>query len=80
MKSNIFKTAILLTFAIIAFSFTKQVANFTGIMQKTMGQMEAIKLTGDPDYDFASLIRLHHKGGIEMLNEEIKNGSDSATI
>ena len=35
-----------------------------------------MKMTGDVDRDFASMMRMHHQKGIEMAQAEIKNGKD----
>lgn len=50
-------------------------------MMKDMQQMEkkmsGIKMTGDPDHDFASMMIEHHKGAVNMSKKEVSNGSDS---
>ena len=59
---------------------TVDMSKFIVIMNRTMSQIEAMKVTGDPDYDFASIFVIHHNGSIELLNEEIKKGSDPIAI
>jgi uncharacterized protein (DUF305 family) len=46
------------------------------IMHANMKQMDAIKMTGDPDHDFALMMQTHHQGAIDMANQELKSGSD----
>jgi uncharacterized protein (DUF305 family) len=46
------------------------------IMHANMNQMMAMKMTGDPDHDFAMMMSMHHQGAIDMANQEIKSGSD----
>jgi uncharacterized protein (DUF305 family) len=35
-----------------------------------------MKVTGDQDYDFASMMRHHHQMGLEMAQKELKNGKN----
>lgn len=46
------------------------------IMHANMTQMNAMKMTGDADYDFAMMMSMHHQGAIDMANQELKSGSD----
>lgn len=46
------------------------------IMHANMTQMMAMKMTGDPDHDFAMMMSMHHQGAIDMATQEVKNGSD----
>lgn len=46
------------------------------IMHANMNQMNAMKMTGDADHDFAMMMAMHHQGAIDMANEEVKSGSD----
>lgn len=39
--------------------------------------MSAMKSTGNPDIDFAMMMRIHHQGAITMAETELKNGKDS---
>lgn len=45
-------------------------------MQKMHKQMMSMKMTGDPDYDFAQMMIQHHKGAIDMSKKEISKGKD----
>jgi uncharacterized protein (DUF305 family) len=47
------------------------------IMHNMMKDMSAMTPTGDPDNDFAMMMKMHHQGAINMANEELKNGKDT---
>lgn len=49
-------------------------------MHDHMESMRKIKLTGDPDNDFALLMAEHHKGGIEMAEEQVDEGTDTMLV
>jgi uncharacterized protein (DUF305 family) len=49
------------------------------IMHQMMAKMDTMKMSRDPDNDFAMMMRTHHQGAIDMANLELKSGSD-ATI
>lgn len=44
-------------------------------MQEKMGTMT---MTGDADYDFASMMRMHHQGAVDMAQAELDNGKNPA--
>ncbi len=46
------------------------------VMHQYQMQMQNHSMTGDPDYDFATMMISHHKGGISMANIEIADGTD----
>ena len=50
-------------------------------MMKGMGgccdKMSSMKMTGNADVDFASMMREHHKGALAMAEAELKNGKDA---
>ncbi|RYZ49964.1 MAG: DUF305 domain-containing protein [Sphingobacteriales bacterium] len=48
-----------------------------GLMQGNMDQMKAMPSTGNPDNDFAGLMKIHHMGAIEMAQLELAQGTDS---
>lgn len=48
-------------------------------MQSGMSQMMKMKMTGDPDHDFASMMRMHHQGAVDMADLELKQGKDVST-
>ncbi|WP_085557599.1 CopM family metallochaperone [Azospirillum agricola] len=43
-------------------------------MQQTM---MAQPMTGDPDHDFATMMRAHHQGAIDMARIELEQGKDA---
>lgn len=47
------------------------------IMHQMMSKMDTMKMTKDPDNDFAVMMRMHHQGAIDMANLELKSGSDA---
>ncbi len=47
------------------------------IMHQMMAKMDTLKMTKDPDNDFAIMMRTHHQGAIDMANLELKSGSDA---
>ena len=47
------------------------------IMHNMMSQMQAMKMTNDPEVDFASMMITHHQGAIDMSNLELQQGTDA---
>lgn len=45
-------------------------------MQDMHRKMESMQMTGDPDHDFATMMRSHHQAGVDMANIQLKNGKD----
>lgn len=45
-------------------------------MNSSMEKMKAVKMNGDFDAEFASMMIPHHQGAIDMANIELKSGSD----
>ena len=46
-------------------------------MMKDMGgKMTSMPMSGDPDADFAMMMRIHHQGAIDMANAQLSNGKD----
>ena len=50
-----------------------------GIMDKSMQDMKTMKSSGNPDNDFASMMKMHHMSAIEASQVELSQGTD-ATI
>ncbi|MBC5774687.1 DUF305 domain-containing protein [Pontibacter sp. KCTC 32443] len=48
-------------------------------MHKNMEEMRGMRtnMTGDPDYDFAQMMVMHHQGAVRMADDEIANGTDT---
>lgn len=44
------------------------------MMRENNDKMMAMKPTGDPDVDFATMMRMHHMSGMQMAEHEMKNG------
>ena len=38
------------------------------------GKMTSMPMSGDPDVDFAMMMRIHHQCAIDMANAELSNG------
>lgn len=49
-------------------------------MHSSMKEMKQITLTGDPDYDFASMMVKHLEGGIKLTEEEISKGKSQELV
>jgi uncharacterized protein (DUF305 family) len=45
-------------------------------MMNMMNNMKAMQSSGNPDNDFASMMKIHHLGAIEMAQMELAMGSD----
>ena len=46
------------------------------VMSKGMKEMQSMKMTGDIDRDFATMMKHHHQSGIEMAQVQARNGKD----
>lgn len=49
-------------------------------MDEVMRTMKSISSAGNTDIDFASLMKAHHAGAIEMAEMEVEQGSDTVII
>lgn len=47
-------------------------------MMTSMDKMKAVKMNGDFDAEFASMMIEHHQGAIDMANIEMKSGKDQS--
>jgi uncharacterized protein (DUF305 family) len=47
------------------------------MMQENMDQMKVVQSTGNPDNDFAALMKVHHMGALQMAQVEIAQGTDT---
>ncbi|WP_285546244.1 DUF305 domain-containing protein [Dyadobacter frigoris] len=47
------------------------------VMHDMMAEMETMKMTQDPDIDYAEMMKMHHMGAIEMAELEVKSGTNS---
>lgn len=50
---------------------------YMSMMEKSMQDMMQMKMTNDPDHDFASMMKMHHQSAIEMAQHELQNGQDT---
>jgi len=46
-------------------------------MMGMMKSMESMKTSGDTDRDFATMMKVHHQGAIDMAQMELKSGKDA---
>ena len=44
---------------------------------KMKGNMHDMPMSGDPDKDFAMMMKMHHQKGVEMAQMELKNGKSA---
>jgi uncharacterized protein (DUF305 family) len=47
-----------------------------GMMKDNNDKMSSMKMTGNPDVDFAMMMRIHHQGAIDMAQTELRDGKD----
>lgn len=47
-------------------------------MQSGMNKMMSMKMTGDPDHDFAMMLKMHHQSAVEMADIEVKRGKNTS--
>lgn len=45
-----------------------------GMMSAQNDKMATMTMTGNPDVDFAMMMRIHHQGAIDMAEAQLKNG------
>ena len=48
-----------------------------GAMMGMAKNMESMKMTGDTDRDFATMMKMHHQGAIDMAQMELQSGKDA---
>ena len=46
------------------------------VMMRSNDEMSRMKMTGDPDHDFAMMMVPHHQTAIDMAKVEVRSGSD----
>lgn len=51
-------------------------ASMMDMMHKNMQEMKAVQSTGNPDNDFAALMKVHHMGALEVAQVEVAQGQD----
>lgn len=55
---------------------TAAAPDFMAAMSKMQSEMQAMKMSGDTDHDFAMMMRSHHQGAIDMAKTELARGKD----
>lgn len=48
------------------------------MMKDNNEMMSSMEMTGNPDVDFAMMMRAHHQGGLKMAEAELRDGKDPA--
>ena len=46
------------------------------MMKENNDKMESVKTSGNPDVDFAQMMRIHHQGAIDMAQSQLRDGKD----
>ncbi len=49
----------------------------TASMNDMMGQMDAMKMKGNTDHDFAHMMLAHHQGAVAMADIQLRDGKDA---
>lgn len=52
-------------------------ASLMDMMNKNMQEMKAMTSSGNPDNDFASMMKTHHMGALEMAQAEVAQGTNA---
>lgn len=47
------------------------------LMHNMMAEMHTMKVTQDPDIDYATMMKMHHHGALKMAELELNSGSNS---
>lgn len=50
--------------------------DMNGMMKDHNDKMASMKMTGNADVDFATMMRMHHQGAIDMAQAELRDGRD----
>lgn len=66
----------MMVMALLASAFTVVHEDLHQAMNKMMEKMKSMKMTGDPDKDFAMMMIEHHQGAIDAANIVVKSGKD----
>lgn len=56
---------------------TDPMAGMKSGMDKMMADMKAMQPTGDPDHDFAAIMRTHHQGAVDMMQAYLPGATDA---
>jgi len=52
-------------------------ASMMDMMTKNMQEMKSLQSTGNPDNDFAAMMKIHHIGALDMAQAEVAQGTDA---
>ncbi|RYC66485.1 DUF305 domain-containing protein [Spirosoma sordidisoli] len=80
MKNKLFTVVSLSAALLLAQPTLAQQSASNGMMkamQSGMNQMMSMKMTGDPDHDFAMMLKMHHQSAVEMSEMEIRQGKNA---
>lgn len=80
MKINLLSVTGLSVVLLISQPTVAQQSTSNGMMksmQSGMNQMMSMKMTGDPDHDFAMMLKMHHQSAVKMSDMEIKQGKNA---
>lgn len=53
-------------------------SDMKSMMKDMNDKMVGMNMTGNPDVDFAQMMRIHHVGAIDMAEMQLKNGKDAS--
>lgn len=59
-----------------ASSMSGGATDMKGMMKDSNDKMGSMQTTGNPDIDFATIMRIHHQGAIDMADAELRDGKD----
>lgn len=80
LSAAVLTTALALTNPTVAQNSQSSASNaMMKSMQSGLTKMMNMKMTGDPDHDFAMMLKMHHQGAVEMADLEIKQGTNAKT-
>ena len=66
----------MMVIALVLSAFTVSHEDLHQAMNKMMQKMKSMKMTGDPDKDFAMMMIEHHQGAIDAASIVIRSGKD----
>lgn len=66
----------MMVITLLSSAFTVVHEDLHQAMNKMMQKMKSMKMTGDPDKDFAMMMIEHHQGAIDAANIVVKSGKD----
>jgi len=55
----------------------KDMKGMMGMMGSMSEKMASMPMSGNPDVDFAAMMRIHHLGAIDMAEAELKDGKNA---